>query len=362
MEPASLPKPRKVLTGYGIKEDKPCSVCEKGNHKRASFKTKQNFSIGKCLHLLHMDLFGPVIPANLKESHLIAVNRIFRYSKGTSSFGMWYPKCSGFDLKGYSDSYYINEAMVEEKSTILKALNQVSKTLEADFVLKASMQKMAKTNTTASGNITDLTELLRNAKLLDIITQLNDFHTFLNTLSSQCASISDSLKDKSQFNQRPLRAAEGYIKKNPPGSLKFTTKEPGVEDVEEDPETENVEKEPEAEKPNRGHGIARDTDESPPKLVKASTKVCSNPDTLVLVPYEIHGKMYQLTEEQIQAHFDKEKKLENVTREARLGKFELINVVHEEATKVRVDPKALSSLKGCKEFIKQQDPELKVLK
>ncbi|GJW32950.1 retrovirus-related pol polyprotein from transposon TNT 1-94 [Tanacetum coccineum] len=45
-------------------------------------------------------------PANLKESHLIAVKRIFRYLKGTSSLGLWYPKCLGFDLKGYSDSDY----------------------------------------------------------------------------------------------------------------------------------------------------------------------------------------------------------------------------------------------------------------
>ncbi|GJR47287.1 hypothetical protein Tco_1315390 [Tanacetum coccineum] len=44
--------------------------------------------------------------ANPKESHLIAVKRIFRYPKGTPSLGLWYPKCSGFDLKGYSDSDY----------------------------------------------------------------------------------------------------------------------------------------------------------------------------------------------------------------------------------------------------------------
>ncbi|GJU55298.1 retrovirus-related pol polyprotein from transposon TNT 1-94 [Tanacetum coccineum] len=44
--------------------------------------------------------------ANPKESHLIVVKRIFRYLKGTPSLGLWYPKCSGFDLKGYSDSNY----------------------------------------------------------------------------------------------------------------------------------------------------------------------------------------------------------------------------------------------------------------
>ncbi|GKA38186.1 retrovirus-related pol polyprotein from transposon TNT 1-94 [Tanacetum coccineum] len=40
-------------------KDKNCSVCEKGKHHRASFKTKRSFSINKSLHLLHMDLFGP---------------------------------------------------------------------------------------------------------------------------------------------------------------------------------------------------------------------------------------------------------------------------------------------------------------
>ncbi|GJU31286.1 retrovirus-related pol polyprotein from transposon TNT 1-94 [Tanacetum coccineum] len=53
---------------------------------------------------------------NLKESHLIAVKRIFRYLKGTPSLGPWYPKCSGFDLKGYSDSDYTGCNM-DRKST-----------------------------------------------------------------------------------------------------------------------------------------------------------------------------------------------------------------------------------------------------
>ncbi|GKC74011.1 retrovirus-related pol polyprotein from transposon TNT 1-94, partial [Tanacetum coccineum] len=44
--------------------------------------------------------------ANPKESHLIAVKRIFRYLKGTPCLGLWYPNCSGFDLKGYSESNY----------------------------------------------------------------------------------------------------------------------------------------------------------------------------------------------------------------------------------------------------------------
>nr|GEW28783.1 hypothetical protein [Tanacetum cinerariifolium] len=48
-------------------------ACEKRNHYRASFKTKQNFSIKKCLHLLHMDLFGPVSPMSINHEKYILV-------------------------------------------------------------------------------------------------------------------------------------------------------------------------------------------------------------------------------------------------------------------------------------------------
>ncbi|GJT18618.1 retrovirus-related pol polyprotein from transposon TNT 1-94 [Tanacetum coccineum] len=44
--------------------------------------------------------------SNPKESYLIVVKRIIRYLKGTPNLGLYYPKCSGFDLKRYSDSDY----------------------------------------------------------------------------------------------------------------------------------------------------------------------------------------------------------------------------------------------------------------
>nr|GFB14326.1 hypothetical protein [Tanacetum cinerariifolium] len=109
-------------------------------------------------------------------------------------------------------------------------------------------------------------------------------------------------------------------------------------------------------KADRGKGIARDTNELPPKLVKASTKVRPNPDTPVLVPYEIQGKMYQLIEEKIQAYLDKEEKIKKAAKEARLlemNKFELIKVVHEADKEAGVDPKALQSSKGGQDFIKK---------
>ncbi|GKA67742.1 hypothetical protein Tco_0767659, partial [Tanacetum coccineum] len=105
----------------------------------------------------------------------------------------------------------INAARVDKRTTLLKSLNRVSETLEADSTLKAAMQAMLETKTTTSSNIASLTELLRNAKFPEILTQLNSFQTSFNSLSSQCASITESLKEDPEFNQRLLRVVEGYI-------------------------------------------------------------------------------------------------------------------------------------------------------
>ncbi|GKC04978.1 putative ribonuclease H-like domain-containing protein [Tanacetum coccineum] len=41
-----------------------------------------------------------------KTSHLNAVKRIFKYLKGKSNLGLWFPKESPFDLEAFSDSDY----------------------------------------------------------------------------------------------------------------------------------------------------------------------------------------------------------------------------------------------------------------
>nr|GEU77032.1 retrovirus-related Pol polyprotein from transposon TNT 1-94 [Tanacetum cinerariifolium] len=82
-------------------------------------------------------------------------------------------------------------------------------------------------------------------------------------------------------------------------------------------------------------GIARDSDESPRKLVRASKE----------------------------AHMEKEERLEKATREARLmllSKPKLIKVVTEVATEAGVDPKSLRSSKGGHEFLKKQDVKLNI--
>jgi hypothetical protein len=38
-----------------------------------------------------------------KQSHLIAIKRIFKYLKGTMNYGLWYPRNQNFQLSVYSD-------------------------------------------------------------------------------------------------------------------------------------------------------------------------------------------------------------------------------------------------------------------
>jgi hypothetical protein len=43
-----------------------------------------------------------------KQSHLVAVKRIFKYLKGTMTYGLWYPRNQNFQLTAYSDADWAN--------------------------------------------------------------------------------------------------------------------------------------------------------------------------------------------------------------------------------------------------------------
>ncbi|GKC90739.1 hypothetical protein Tco_1151388 [Tanacetum coccineum] len=53
---------------------------------------------------------------NPKTTHLEAVKRIFRYIRGTSHLGLWYPKGSGIETIVYADSDHAGD-YVDRKST-----------------------------------------------------------------------------------------------------------------------------------------------------------------------------------------------------------------------------------------------------
>ncbi|GJV00497.1 hypothetical protein Tco_1329767 [Tanacetum coccineum] len=91
------------------------------------------------------------------------------------------------------------------------------------------------------------------------------------------------------------------------------------------------------------------------KLVPILKEVCPNPDALILVPYEINGNFFQLTEEQIQARMDKEEHIKKAVKEAKIfemTRVEVIKVVQEEVKKIGLDPKTIKSAKAGDKFKK----------
>ncbi|GKF82503.1 hypothetical protein Tco_0244159, partial [Tanacetum coccineum] len=51
-----------------------------------------------------------------KTSHLEVIKRIFRYIKGTTHLGLWYPKGIGIEIVVYADSDHAGD-YVDQKST-----------------------------------------------------------------------------------------------------------------------------------------------------------------------------------------------------------------------------------------------------
>nr|GEW84348.1 hypothetical protein [Tanacetum cinerariifolium] len=202
-----------------------------------------------------------------------------------------------------------------------------------------------------------------NASLINygnFITKFKSDHvTGLNMILTNIKEVQDVIKEDHALKKKVLEAAEAYIKNSTNitellslvknfDSLGFKSIVESLQAVGEKNDmitketvskTADVEKEP-AQEP-------RDTE---------SILITIDPDAQVLIPFEINGKLYHLTNKEIQAHIEQEERKERVAQEARLlalSKPELIKVVTEVATEVGVDPKALQSSKGSKEFIKK---------
>ena len=57
-----------------------------------------------------------IFQSALKQSHLVVVKRIFKYLKGTMTYGLWYPRNQNLQLTTYSDVDWAN-CLDERKST-----------------------------------------------------------------------------------------------------------------------------------------------------------------------------------------------------------------------------------------------------
>ncbi|GJS62746.1 hypothetical protein Tco_0657530, partial [Tanacetum coccineum] len=89
---------------------------------------------------------------------------------------------------------------------------------------------------------------------------------------------------------------------------------------------------PVAPRADRGKGIAIDYIKPLIKLIKASSEVRPDPDEPIRIPYDTHGKLYHLTNDEIKEHLDREENMKKSIEEAKLlaiSKLELIKVVAE---------------------------------
>ncbi|GJR28834.1 retrovirus-related pol polyprotein from transposon TNT 1-94 [Tanacetum coccineum] len=108
--------------GIVFTKDKPCSSCEKGKHHRASFKTKQTSSIKKCLHLLYMDLFGPVTPRSINhEKYTLVI--VDEYSRCQVYIHNHKDHLGKFDEKA-DDGYLLGYSLVSKAFRVFNPKRQ----------------------------------------------------------------------------------------------------------------------------------------------------------------------------------------------------------------------------------------------
>ena len=55
-----------------------------------------------------------------KESHIIAIKRILRYLKGTTEYGLWYPKGNNLNIHSFTDEDWVRS--VDDRESTREAL------------------------------------------------------------------------------------------------------------------------------------------------------------------------------------------------------------------------------------------------
>ncbi|GJX88302.1 uncharacterized mitochondrial protein-like protein [Tanacetum coccineum] len=121
---------KEMLKKFGLEDSKPIKTPMSSETKLTHDEDGEPFDdiryrgmIGSLLYLTvsYPDImFSVCLCARFQEapktSHLEAVKRIFRYIKGTSHLGLWYPKGTGVETIVYADSDHAGD-YVNRKST-----------------------------------------------------------------------------------------------------------------------------------------------------------------------------------------------------------------------------------------------------
>jgi hypothetical protein len=153
---------REMLKRFGMEDCKPVitpmqTSCKlnKDDDSMSTDQMKYRSMIDNLLYVISsrpdvMHAVGKVarFQAEPKESHVLAVKRIFRYLKGTKEFGLWYPKENDLSLIAYTDAdwagciddrrstsgvtFYLGECLVSWRSK--KQSSIFLSTTEAEYI------------------------------------------------------------------------------------------------------------------------------------------------------------------------------------------------------------------------------------
>ncbi|GJR37607.1 retrovirus-related pol polyprotein from transposon TNT 1-94 [Tanacetum coccineum] len=118
---------KEMLKKFGLEESKPIKTpmsfdtkLTKDEECESVNSTKYRGMIGSLLYLMASRpdiMFSVCLCARFQEapktSHLEAVKRIFRYIKGTTHLGLWYPKGTGIETVVYADSDHAGDLCVD---------------------------------------------------------------------------------------------------------------------------------------------------------------------------------------------------------------------------------------------------------
>ncbi|GJY74420.1 retrovirus-related pol polyprotein from transposon TNT 1-94 [Tanacetum coccineum] len=121
---------KEMLKKFGLEDSKPMKTHTSSNTKLTNDEegesvdnTKYRGMIGSLLYLTasRPDIMFRVclcacFQEDHKTSHIVVVKRIFRYIKGTTPLGLWYPKGSGIETVVYADSDHAGD-YVDQKIT-----------------------------------------------------------------------------------------------------------------------------------------------------------------------------------------------------------------------------------------------------
>ncbi|GJT77252.1 hypothetical protein Tco_1043977 [Tanacetum coccineum] len=121
---------KEMLKKFGLEDSKPTKTpmsteikLTKDDEADSVDSSKYRGMIGSLLYLTasRPDIMFSVclcarFQENPKTTHLEAVKRIFRYIRGTSHLGLWYPKGTGIETVVYADSSHAGD-YVDRKST-----------------------------------------------------------------------------------------------------------------------------------------------------------------------------------------------------------------------------------------------------